>query len=190
MSLINPPPLDNEILKAAEDKLESQLTPENRADYLKIVVAGMKTALTPKSDGSPPILATLQHSKDPLNDCASGAINLCLLMRRSSRGTMPLKAMVPAAMTLMLHALDFADKSGIMKIGQPELVKATHIFANLIFKRLGISPQMIHTAAVKTHALTQDPVAMEKMKRASGFVRDPNASTPTPLPEGADATAS
>ena len=98
--------LSNNILQAAEKKLESQLTPENHQDYLKVVVAGLKVALQKGPDSA---MAALRNSKDPINDCAIGAINLCLLMRKQSRGTMPVKAMVPAAMTLMLHALDFVD---------------------------------------------------------------------------------
>lgn len=166
--------LNNRILEAAEQKLESGLTPQNRVDYMKIVVAGQKMGLK--------VLASLKDSKDPINDCAVGAVNLCLLMRKQSRGTMPLKAMVPAAMTLMLKALDFADRAGIVKVGNAELVQATHIFTNTMFQRLGISQQMLHTAIKRTHAMVQDPATLEKLNRAAGVVKDPRASTPTPLP--------
>jgi hypothetical protein len=47
---------------------------------------------------------------------------------------------------------------------------------------LGITPQMMQTAMTKVHGLTQDPVAMEQMKRTAGVVRHPAASEPTPLP--------
>lgn len=168
--------LSNNILKAAEKKLESQLTPENHADYLKIVVGGLKLGL---QNGPTGILASIQKSKDPINDCAIGAINLCGLMRKQSRGTMPVKAMVPAAMTLMLHALDYVDKSGIAKVGQNELVQATHTFTNHIFKMLNITPNMIHTAAGKIHQIVQNPQNVELMKRKAGLVKAPNASEPT-----------
>lgn len=172
--------LQNRILEAAEQKIESGLTPENRANYMRIVVAGQKVGL----DGGPnSILASLKDSKNPLQDCAMGAINLCLLMRKQSRGTMPLKAMVPAATTLMLQALDFADRAGILKVGNPELVRATRILTNLIFQKFNISSQMLHTAASKVHAITQDPIQMEKINREAGVVKHPLASTPTPLTE-------
>lgn len=173
--------MSNSILQAAEQKVESQLTPPNQADYMRIVVAGMNVLLDKGPNG---ILAALKQSKNPISDCAIGAINLCLLMRKQSRWTMPLRAMVPAAMTLMLQALDFADKSGIVKVGNPELVQATHIFTNQMFARLGISQQMIHTALSKVHGMTQDPGQMELINRAAGVVKDPRASTPTPLTGG------
>ena len=169
--------LDNQILRAAEQKIESSLTPENRANYMKIVVAGMTVALNGGANG---ILGSLAKSQNPISDCVKGAINLCLLMRKQSRGTMPLKAMVPAAMTLLLHALDFADKSGIVKVGQPELVQATHLFADAVFERFRITPQMLHTAATKVHAITQDPAQLEKIKQAAGASAAPGAGQPPP----------
>lgn len=169
--------LSNQILQAAEQKVESQLTPENRANYMKIVVAGMKLALAKGPNG---ILASLKQSKNPLNDCAEGAINICLLMSKQSRGTMPAKAMVPAAMTLMLHALDFADKTGVLKVGTPELVKASHIFTNHVFKAFGITSQMLHTAAANIHGIMQDPAKMHAINLKAGVTADPRAPAPTP----------
>jgi hypothetical protein len=172
--------LSNPLLQQTEDKVESGLTPENRQNYLKIVVAGMHAALDKGPDS---ILASLKQSKDPISDAAKGAVSLVLILRKQARGVMPLKAMVPAAMTLMLKALDFADRSGIVKVGQPELVRATHIFTDTIFARFGITKQGLTNAANKVHAITQDPDAMDKINMKAGVARHPMASTPTPLPD-------
>lgn len=156
--------LNDPVLAAAEQKIEASLTPENRANYQKIVVAGMKVAM----DGGPnSIIASLQKSKDPLGDCVKGALGLCVMMQKHSRGTMPVKAMIPAATTLMLHALDFADRTGLIKVGSPELVKATKMLGDLILQKSGISQQMLQTAGSKVHSLVQNPATMEKLKQAS-----------------------
>lgn len=154
--------LQNNMLEAAERKIEESITPANRQNYTKIVTAGMKLAM---EQGPDSIIASLRHSKNPISDCAVGAVNLCLLMRKQSRGTMPMQSLVLAASTLMLQALDFADKAGIVKVGRDELVQATHIFTNHLFKQLGITPQMIHTAAGKVHSILQDPEAMQKIQQ-------------------------
>lgn len=164
--------LQNSILEQAEERIEAQLTPQVREPYTRIVVAGMQIALQKGPDG---ILGSLQHSKNPISDCAIGAVNLVGLLSRQSRGTMPLKAMVPAATTLMLKALDFADKIGLVEVGKPELAQATTILGNLIMKNLGISHQMLQTAAGKVQELTRDPQKMEAMQRAAGVVKAPNA---------------
>ena len=165
--------MENKLLAATEQKIESQLTPDNRANYLRVVNAGMQTAI---HGGPKSILASLKQSKNPVNDCVIGAINLCLLMRKQSRGTMPMKAMVPAATTLMLKALDFAEQLGKIKVDNDVLVQAMHLFTNTIFKRMDITPQMLQHAVGKVHALTQDPVAMQKINLKSGVVAHPNAA--------------
>lgn len=172
--------LSNKILQAAEQKVESQLTPENRANYQKIVVAGMKVALDKGPNG---LLAALHTSKDPIGDAARGAVNLCMLLRKQSRMTMPMRAFVPAAMTLMLQALDFVDKTGLKKIGNADLVQATHVFTNFLFKQLHISPQMLKTAADGVHSIMQDPAKMDLIKRKAGFVKHPDAGPAPVTPE-------
>lgn len=157
--------MQNQILEAVEQKIEASLTPENRQNYMKIVVAGMKVGM---ANGDKSILASLQHSKNPLSDCVNGAINLCLMLKKESSGTMPGMAFVPAAMTLMIKALDFADRAGIIKVGQPELVQATHQFADVMFQRVGISKSMLQTAASKVHAITQDPAQLQRLHQVSG----------------------
>jgi hypothetical protein len=172
--------LSDSILAAAEQKIESGLLPANRADYNKIVVAGNKVALAKGPNG---ILASIKNSKDPVNDCAKGAVNLVFLLRKQTRGTMPVQALVPAGMTLMLHALDFVDKIGLMKIGTPELVQATHTFTNMMFRNLGISPQMLAKAHESVENVAKDPAHLEAMKQKAGIVKSPNSSTPTSVPD-------
>lgn len=162
--------LQNRLLEAAEQKIESQITPANRQNYMKIVTAGMHLAMAKGPDS---IIAGLKKSKNPINDCAVGAVNLCLIMRKQSRGTMPMSSMVLAASTLMLQALDFADKAGIVKVGTPELVQCTHIFTNHLFKQLGITPQMIHTAAGKVHDIISDPQKMQAIQQKAHSVAPP-----------------
>lgn len=171
--------LNSPILQQAEDKVESQLDPETRANYVKITVAGMHAAL---DGGSNSILASLKKSQDPVSDAAKGAVSLCLILRKQAHGIMPLKAMVPAAMTLMLKALDFADRAGIVKVGQPELVRATRVFTDTVFARFGITKDGLANAAQKVHAITQDPAKMAAINLKSGITAHPGAATPTPLP--------
>jgi hypothetical protein len=171
--------LSNPILQQAEDKIETNLTPENQANYLKIVVAGQHIALDKGPNG---LLAGLAKSQDPVADAAKGAISLCLILRKQAHGVMPLKAMVPAAMTLMLKALDFADRSKIIQIGTPELVRATHIFTDFLFARFGITKAGLANAANRVHAITQDPAQMELINRKAGIVKSPDASEPTAIP--------
>jgi hypothetical protein len=182
--LVNAPLRDN-VLRAAEQKVESQLTPENRANYLKVVVAGLKVGL---QGGPNSILASIRNSQDPVRDCALGAVNLALMLAKESRYTMPPQAMVPAAMTLMLHALDFVDRAGIAKVSVPELNRATHVFTNRLLAVFKVSPQVLTHLSHNVHGIMQDPASMEMLARRAGVVRSPLASTPTAVPRQADQT--
>jgi hypothetical protein len=171
------PELSNPLLQQAEDRIESQLTPDNRANYDKIVVAGMHAGL---QGGPDSLLASLRKSPDPIADAAKGAVSLVLLLRRQAQGVMPLKAMVPAATTLMLKALDFLDRSKIAQVGQPELVRATHIFTDFLFARFGITKQGLANATQRVHQITQDPNAVQQLQLKAGTVAHPNAAPGAP----------
>ena len=168
--------LDNKLLQATEQQLESSLLPETKSDYMRIVVSGMKVAM---ADGPNGMLSRLKTSRNPINDCAIGAIHLVLTMSKGSRGVMPTKALIPAAYTLMLQALDFTDKAGIAKVGRDELVKATHVFMNKIYSTYGITMPMLNKAAGQVHGIMSDPTKMEMINRRVGAVKDPRAGTPT-----------
>jgi hypothetical protein len=171
--------LNNPLLRQAEDKVESGLTPANRANYMRVVVAGLHAALNKGAGGG---MASLRNSKDPVADAANGAVALVLTMQKQAKGIMPVKAMIPAGMTLMLHALDFIDRAGITKVAEPELVRASTIFTNTLFAKLGITSAMLQHAAGAVHAITQDPTKMAAINLKAGFTRHPMAATPTPLP--------
>lgn len=170
-----------DLIEAAEQKVESQLTAETHGNYLKIVVAGMKAGL---ANGPKSILAGLRTSKDPISDCAKGAIGLVLVLKHQAKGIMPVKAMIPAGMTLMLKALSFADRMGVAKVDVDALARATTIFKDTFLAKFGVTPKVLQHATTRVHGLMQDPVAMEQMKRKLGIVKHPDASEPTPLPEG------
>jgi hypothetical protein len=173
--------LGNPLLQQAEQHIEANMQPAVRADYDKIVVAGLHIALQGGANG---FMAKLRNSKDPIGDCARGAASLVLIMRKQSKGVMPMKAMVPAGMTLMFHGLAFIEQSKVMTIAEPQIDQAATTFTNFLFHKLGITPGMLQQAAGKVHALTQDPQAMSAINLKSGLTRHPMAATPTPLPGG------
>lgn len=171
--------LSNKLLQAAEAKIENDLTPQNRDDYMKIVVAGMHFLLRGGPNG---VLAKLKGRSDPVHDCALGAVNLVLILKRESKGVMPLKAMVPAGMTIMLKALDFAEKIGKVKVDNDTLVRAAHIFTNTLMQRFHITAPMLSTAMQRVHGIMSDPQKMAQINMKAGVTKHPNAA---PLPAAA-----
>lgn len=174
--------LKDSILQQAEDKVEAQLTPETRDNYMKIVVAGMHIAMDKGPDGM--LGQYKKNSKDPIDGAAKGAIGLVLGMQKQAKGIMPNKAMIPAGMTLMLKCLDFAESAGMVKIDNDAVVRATKIFADTWMRVFHVTPAMFNHAVGKVNKLAADPQAVEKMKLAAGVTQHPMAAKPTPLPDG------
>lgn len=180
-----PGELSNPMLQQAEDQLEANLTPENRANYQKIVTAGMHVALDKGLDG---MLSKLAQAEDPIKAAAQGAVGLVLILQKEAAGkqqVMPEQALVPAAMTLLFKALDFLDRSKIVAIGEPELVRATHIWTDFLLARRGIGKQGLAKAAEQVNKIARDPATMEKLQLKAGLLRHPMATTPTPVPQAA-----
>jgi hypothetical protein len=171
---------DNKILLAAEQKIEGQLTPGVRADYMKVVVAGMHAGL---AHGPKSIMAGLRDSKDPDQglrhgrDQLRGAADEAVAQHHADEGDG-----AGGGHTLMFLALDSAERMGLIKITNQVVAQATHYYTNHIFKVLNISPQMLHTAAGNLHKITSNPTNMEELRRRAGIVRDPRASLPTETP--------
>jgi hypothetical protein len=143
--------LNNPLLQQVADGIESGLSPESRADYDQVVAAGIHAA----SDGT---MTTLKKSQDPISDAATGAVLLVMLLHQQAHSLVPMKTLVLAATALMLRALDFVDQAGIVKVAEPELVRAAHILGDAIFALLGITPAGgPDGAAQRLCAIAQDP---------------------------------
>jgi hypothetical protein len=160
--LINSANIANPLLKQAEQYIENNLKPELRNDYMKIVIAGLKVGLDKGKDS---ILASLHQSRDPITDCVKGAIGVIGLLKRRAKGTMPVKAMIPAAATLMLQALDYADKAGIVTVGKDELDQATQLFTETILPFVGVSHDQMAKLTQQVHGIMGDPAKMAALKK-------------------------
>ena len=153
--------IQNTLLKQAEDRVEKTVPADQRDNYLKIVVGGMKYAMDKGPEG---ILASLKDSKDPLSDSVRGAIGLVGALRAKAQGTMPLSAMVAAAMTLMFHALDFAEKMKLLTITEAELDKATHMFMDTILPLLNVPKAKLDESFSQVHDIMRDPDKMAQYR--------------------------
>lgn len=171
--------LNNKLLQAVEQKIESQLLPDTRDAYMRIVVTGMKAALKNGPNG---MLAKLKQSKDPVGDAARGAVNLVILINHQAGGKAPPKAIPPAAATLLFQGLDFLDRSGVVKVDATVLGNAITIQQNYLLAKFKVTPQMMSNAAANVHKVMQDPTMMEKINRKAGVVQAPGTSKPTEMP--------
>src|SRR3990167_3125094 len=155
--------MENSLLKQAEAQIERQLKPEVRQNYMKIVVAGLKLAM---NKGGACLLASLKESDVTVSDIVQGAIGIVGLLRKESKGVMPVNAMVPAAFALVLQGLDLADKMGVLEVTKPVLDEATRDFGEGITKALGLTPEKMKSMATQVQGVMADPAKMKQLEQA------------------------
>lgn len=170
--------ISNVLLAATEMQVEISVTLETRLNYLRAVNAGMKVMQQGAMDE---ILASVKNSSNPLCACADAAINLAF--RKHPRNPLPLKSVIPASETLMLKILDAAERAGMIKVDNAAVVRATRIWADLVFRKFNITGQMLQNAAANVYRLAQDPASVEKMKRSARDLTKPNTSLPVQMRE-------
>lgn len=167
----------NTLVKQVEQQIEQRLKAGVRESYMKIVIAGMKYALN-KGDQS--LFAQLHGSKNVMEDCVKGAIGIVGVLRRASKGAMPADAMIPAAMTLMLEALDYAERAGMLKVDAAMIDEATQQFLNTLLPLLGLTPQKIAQMTAQVHGVMQDPDKMAKIHGVGATPAQPGAQPAQP----------
>lgn len=184
--------IENDLLKATEQRIEAGLNPQAKLDTQRIVLAGMKVAIGGGVNG---ILRNLKSAPDPVKACAVGAVNLAFMLIKSDQ-TPPtdrvLAATVHASYLLMLQALDVAAKMGLVEITEGDggtIDKATRMATNQIAMNMHLTPDKLNTAATKVHGVMKDPKKMQDIRLKIGVDRDPRAPEPTPLPEPQEAAS-
>lgn len=178
-SIISQGTSSNALIKQAEMQIEKQLPPNVKEDYMKIVVSGMRVAM---NNGANSILASLKQSKDPVTDVVKGAIAIVGLMRKESKGEMPMNALVPAAMTLVLHGLDAAERLGSLKVGKEELDRATELFADTFLPLVGVTKDRLGKLTEKVHGAINDPAQLAQLRQAQASKDAAPVAPPTAAP--------
>ncbi len=129
--------LKNPLLKEAQAKIEAGV--QDRDAFSRIVQAGQKVMYDQATFAE--LAKGLKDAKDPVTEIAEGMIGILGILYKQSRKTMPIPPMVLAGMALLLDALDFAERAGLVKIGKAELNKATTHYLNSLLPKFGLTPE-------------------------------------------------
>lgn len=156
--------------------LEGQLTPENKPNYEKLVVAGMKAVLHKGPGG---ILYALDRRPDVVITIVRGAINLVGVLKSISKNPPQPAAMVPAAFTLMMRGLDFAGRAKLIDITPEVIGQAQRLFMNNIMTAFGVQPRQLGRMSEMVEQTMRDPVKMDQIERYVGYTKDPRIPVKT-----------
>lgn len=136
-------------------QLKSNVPPQMREAYDKVVSAGMKFMFDEKTH------KFMQQEIDgpgPVDDkLATGILGLMKMLITQSKGAFPHQLIIPAGIELMLHAADYVAQTGKGEVTPDVMGSAIHKFVIQIFGEAGVPEGQLMAGVGKIGELSGNP---------------------------------
>lgn len=140
--------LNDPILKQIEQGIEEKIPPQMKSAYLAIVVAGMQIMFSKET--SQLLDRTLEMPGDMVSNISQGIAKLMgLIYNESKKGGgqgMDVRMAVPAAITLLCQALDYAEHAKSLQVTPEIAANATKQATMATLKMFGIGEDKVNKA--------------------------------------------
>lgn len=131
----------NPQLEQVEQAVQAKVPPELMDAFNRIVTAGLKVMYSPETRQM--LANQLKQPGDPSQIVGEGIAKLMGILYQQSKGTMPMKAAIPAAQVLTCEAIDFAAKAGIMEVSSQTIADCTKEMVTYLLQVFGFSQAKI-----------------------------------------------
>lgn len=120
--------------------IRSKMTipPQLKGPYMRLVAAGMKVMFSDKTSGM--MVQQLKSSPDIVKNLSDGIAGLMAILFKQSKN-MPQQLIVPAALELLTHAIDFVTKTKIAPITPQQIGAATQATVYAVLAKFGVNQQ-------------------------------------------------
>lgn len=149
--------LQNPLLARAEQAYVAKISPGIKPAVDRIVQAGMEIMHSQQTHDM--MAQQIQKPGDPAENAGEGVAKLMGILFNKSKGTMPPKAIAPAANILLVDGLDFMEQAGMIKVDETVLADATKELSSSLMQLLGADPEKMAQGAQK---IEQAPPAMQQ----------------------------
>ncbi len=127
----------------------------NSTSALKIIAAGLK--ILDGDESRKLVVSELKQEKDPADIAGDGVAKLMGILMNQSKGTMPMKAAMPAATILMCEALDRLEALGKVEVDKATLAQAMKSLASSMMQLIGATPDKLESLLAQTRRPEQAP---------------------------------
>jgi hypothetical protein len=167
----------NPQLEQVEQAVQAKVPPDLMPAFERIVTAGLKVMYAPETRQM--LANQLKQPGDPAQIVGEGIAKLMGILYQQSKGTMPMKAAIPAAQVLTCEAIDFAAKAGIMQVSSDTIAQTTKEMVTYLLQVFGFSQAKIqqfiqagmdHSASQGTMPASADAGAGAPPPAAGGIV--------------------
>lgn len=138
-SLAGVPDPKDPLLDAMVDQMEAALPASQKRAYQQIVVAGMKVMFSKET--SYLLDKVLEQGDNLPQSIVKGVLNLLATIYKQSGGKMSVGMAIPAGITLLCYALDYAKKSRGIQITKPMLAEMIKLLTKDGLQMLGMDEQ-------------------------------------------------
>lgn len=156
------------ILQKVEQAVQAHVAQPDQAAFQKVLALGMNIMHSPQSHQY--MVAELSKPGDPAEKVGEGVAKLIAVMLHKSKGTMPMKAAMPAAQVLVCEALDFMAQSKKVTITNDLVAASCKAFATYFLQALKVTPQ-------KMQSMMENASQQVNAKQPKGIIGQAQAVT-------------
>lgn len=131
----------NPTLQKIEQAINAKVDPQLQNAFQRIVAAGLKIMYSPQTRQL--LQNQMRQHGEPTEIAGEGVAKLIAIAYKESRGTMPMKAAIPAAQVLLCEALDFMAKAGMIEITNDTIAESTKSMIAYLLQIFGFTQQKI-----------------------------------------------
>lgn len=151
-------------LAQIEQQIEQAIPQEKKDAYERIVAAGLKLMFSPETNSGIFKGASEGNVPSRLAMITAGVI---AILAKESRGSMPMDVAMPAAMILLLHALDFIATAGAIKITPNIIGQARDALGRVLKQQLQSQEQPEQSQEQSPEQQPQEPPVQGGMINAA-----------------------
>lgn len=156
--------LKNKLLQQALENVQQGV--QDRDAFDRLVKAGTKIIYSQQTFAK--LSQHMRASKDPVSDVAKGMVAVLNIMAHRARGTIPHAPFLQAGMALLLDALDFLEQSGMLKVDNAVLDRATEEYVEALLPTVGLTRERMDSTLAQIKAVMDDPQKMAEYRASQG----------------------
>lgn len=134
----------NPSLQKYEAGIEENIKPEDKEAYDRIVTAGLKVITSDEFHQN--MVDSLSGEGSLPDKIANGVARLISLLHVSAKGTMPIGPTIAAAYTLMVKAMDFAERALGEEITDDVIAETALKTISVVGPLLGVTKEKLQAA--------------------------------------------
>lgn len=141
--------IQNKMLADLEREFTSHVVPEHAQAFRQVVTAGLHLMFDDNTHSHMEMVKNPESRKTPEHTIAQGISGLMIMMNNQHGGKMKEDVLINAGLVLMVHAMDFAERSFGIQWDSDNIGVCMTELTNKFFTAIGAKPEQVAEAIKK-----------------------------------------